>query len=283
MTMYSLVNIAVVARDLCRLPAGRLLARDLLHVLTIDEAALSELDTHPVPAGLGRRRARLAADISAEPRALQLLAETRAAAATAGLSAWSDALDSLESAPMGGRTELLRWVRTELLAPAWDQLGELAVVRWPHALEVITDGLLADYVGTPGDPLAFAWRRWTRGRLPATVTEPAVAHVVAMIRAASPEMLAAAGSTVQAQRNAGWSWAQAMHDACWAIELTGRTRTAAVAQLEAVDAVLAAAGGPPPPAAALATTAAVHASVVADVLGEDVVAALCRPLLAHLG
>ena len=72
-----------------------------------------------------------------------------------------------------------------------------------------------------------------------------------------------------------------MHDACWAVHLAGRERTALVAQLHAVRALLdasSAAGMRPSPDVSAAVVATVHARVVADVLADDVFAALTKPL-----
>jgi hypothetical protein len=142
--------------------------------------------------------------------------------------------------------------------------------------------VLTTYAGRPADPLARPWRAWTARNLPATCLEPAVEHVVAMVAGASRDSLATAGAAMRRARIDGWSWPHAMHDACWAVELTGRTHTAAVAQLEAVVALLRGLPSPPAPDVVAAVAAAVHATVVADVLPVDTVAAMCGPLLAHL-
>jgi hypothetical protein len=280
--MYSLVNVTVVARDLTRHRHGAALARDLLHVLALDTDALVTLDGVPAPADARARRQQLASEQPAEPRALDALAEIRMAAELGGVDTWASALPVLEAAPLGGRVELIRWVRTELLAGAWESVDDVAVPRLPRALDVVSDGILTTYAGRPADPLGRPWRAWTAGRLPATCTEPAVEQVVAIVAAASIDSLRAAGRAMRSLRAGGWSWPHAMHDACWAVDLTGRTRTAAVAQLEAVVALLVRMRTTPPPDLVAAVAAAVHATVVADVLPAETVAAMCGPLLAHL-
>ena len=280
--MYSLLNVTVVARDLTRHPHGAALARDLLHVLALDSEALEALDAVPAPADAPRRRQALATEHADAPRALEALASIRAAATEGGIDTWSAALPVLEAAPLGGRVELIRWVRTELLADAWETVADVSVPRLPRALDIVSDGVLSTYAGRPADPLARPWRAWTGGRLPATSTEPAVEQVVAMVAAASRDSLVTAGAVMRSKRANGWSWPQAMHDACWAADLTGRTRTAAIAQLEAVAALLGRMRTPPAPDIAAAVAAAVHATVVADVLPAETVAAMCGPMLAHL-
>ena len=66
------------------------------------------------------------------------------------------------------------------------------------------------------------------------------------------------------------------------LELTGRTRSAAVAQLEALNALLAVTGPAPRPTVVSVVTAAVHAVAAGDVLPADTVAAMCRPFITHL-
>jgi hypothetical protein len=217
--------------------------------------------------------------------ALEVLAAARRVSDVAGLGAWTSSLDVLERAPMGGAGELHRWVRDEVLEPAWQRTHDIAVPRWEGALDVVCAGVLATYVGADGaaDPGA-AWRQWTRTHPPATSAQPAVAHVVGLIRGTDPTSLRSAGVAMRTMRAAGWSWAAAMHDACWAIELTGRGRDVAVAQLEALDAEADVVGAMPLDGETVsAVTAAVHATAVADVLDSATVAAMCRPLLAHLG
>jgi hypothetical protein len=280
--MYSLVNVTVVARDLTRHPHGAALARDLLHVLALDAPALAMLDSTPLPVDAPRRRVQLVTEQADAPRALNALAAVRELAVDGGLDTWSTALPVLESAPLGGRAELIRWVRTELLADAWESVSDVAVPRLPRALDVVSDGVLTTYAGRPADPLARPWRAWTHDHLPATCSEPAVEQVVAMVATASRESLATAGKAMRRQRADGWSWPQAMHDACWAVDLTGRTHTAAIAQLEAAMALLRRMPAPLAPDVVAAVAAAVHATVVADVLAAGTVASMCGPLLAHL-
>lgn len=288
---YSLVNIATVVRDLARHPAGPRLALELEHVLALGPGDLARLDAAGPDPQAARLRDALLAAADARPRALELLGAGREAARSAGLAAWAASLDALEAAPVGGAVELVRWVRDELLAHAWDRDGEVAVARRPRAVDVVADGLLATWVQPDGRDeavrLGRPWQDWVAARAgagpPAAGDATPAGAVVAAVATASAEQLSAAGAAMLAQRATGWSWARAMHDACWAVELTGRGRPAATAQLRALRALLAVTGAPllrADPVAAV--TAAVHAAVVADVLPDETVAAMCRPLLTHL-
>ena len=74
-------------------------------------------------------------------------------------------------------------------------------------------------------------------------------------------------------------WSVLMHDACWALHLTGRLRPAAVTQLHALRALLARyAPQQPPPRAVATVTAAVHASLAADLLPDDTLRSMTQPL-----
>jgi hypothetical protein len=69
-----------------------------------------------------------------------------------------------------------------------------------------------------------------------------------------------------------------MHDACWAIQLTGRERTALAAQLHALRALLRVTGPRPPLRTVAMVVAATHATVVADVLDSETWSAMTQPL-----
>jgi hypothetical protein len=279
--VYSSVNIAVVVRDLAGHPYGRALADDLLHVLGLDDVALMHLDRSRPRPWAGRTRDRLERSLGGEQRALVALATSRAAAREAGLAAWSTARPTLEAAPMGGWSELSRWVRDELLDVAWLRTVGLVVARWPRALEAVLDGLRATYAGADPGGLAQPWRRWTLCHPPAGSATPEVAAVIAAVGAAKPAGLAMAGAEMRARRSAGWSWPVAMHEAAWAVEVTSRGRTSVVAQLSALAATLDVMGRSPAPDVVSAVTAAVHATVVADALPAETISAMCAPLLMH--
>lgn len=279
---YSIVNIAAVVRDLSRLPTGAVLALDLARALSLGARDLAVLDRLPVVDAAPERRRRALAVAETSPHAHDLLAATTAAATEAGLAAWSRALPQLEAATLGGAADLIRWLRHEVLAGCWERRAEVAVARWPHALDVVADAALSGWA--QAEPaLARPWRGWSAQQPPVAVDDEALASVVNAIETADVSALAAAGAAMRAARAGGWSWALAMHDACWALELTGRGRLAAVAQLLALRSALTLAG----PAllsadVVTAVTAAIHATAAADMLPGDTVSSMCRPLLSRL-
>lgn len=284
--VYSMVNVPCLTRDLARHPRGGELATDLLRAAALGPAELASLDTVRVALDASERRDALATRMSIEPRALQVLAATRDVASTAGLEAWTAAVDVLEAAPMGALTDLVDFVRDEVCDVAWSRADGLAVTPHTPALDVVSDGIRATYADEIcpeiAGPLGRPWRRWlaTTGHPPAPVVG-SVGGLVESVRTAPPQRLALAGQQLRQQRAGGWSWAIAMHDACWAVHLTGRERDALVAQMHAVRALLEAttrSGERPTSDVSAAVIAAVHAHVVADVLAEDVFVALTTPL-----
>jgi hypothetical protein len=280
---YSMVNVPCLVRDLSRHPRGGELATELLRAASLGPEQFASLDRVRVAADAAVRREALATRMSIEPRALQVLAATRDVATTSGIDAWTAAVDVLETAPMGALTDLVDMVKDEICDPAWMRADGLAVTTWTIALDVVADGVRATYAAEIcpeiAAPLGRPWRRWlTATRHAVAAVDPALDDVVASIRVASPRSLEAAAQQLRRQRADGWSWAIAMHDACWAVHLAGRERTALVAQLHAVRALLEAAGMRPSPDMSAAVVAAVHARVVGDVLADDVFAALTKPL-----
>jgi hypothetical protein len=287
--VYSLVNVPCLVRDLARHPRGAGLAVDLLRAAALDTDAFAALDRVRAPVDALSRREALAARMRIEPRALQVLAAARDVAATSGIDAWTAAADVLETASIGSLDDVVGLVRDEICAGAWARGDGLAVATWPTALDVVADGVRATYSADScpeiAAPLGRPWRRWLAAsrHAPAPV-DPVVADLVDRLRRATPHQLADAADRLRRQRADGWSWAIAMHDACWAVHLTGRETTALVAQLHALRAVLAAtpAGSRPTPDTCAAVVAAVHAGVGADLLAGDVLAALTAPVDAAL-
>ena len=224
----------------------------------------------------------LVRDLSRHPRGAGLAADLLRAAAL-DPAAFSS-LDTVRLAADAAtrRDALAEQMRVEpralqVLAATRDMATTSGIDAWTAAVDVLE----AAPMGSLGRP----WRRWltaTGHAVPSV--DAAVADVVVQLRDASPQQLQQAAQGLRRQRAEGWSWAIAMHDACWAVHLTGRETVALTAQLHALRALLAAtpAGTKPSPDTCAAVVAAVHARVVADVLAGDVLAALTAPLDAAL-
>jgi hypothetical protein len=272
MSVYSLVNVATLVRDLARSGRAVAVADELLRAFALGPADEVELARRASDV-VGReqravRRAQALAQDDARPRALSVLAAARDVADDLGLRAWAAAVDGLEQAPLGDLHALRAFVRAEVLAPWWEGAGDLAVLRRPDAADVVADGVLAAYVGDTA--LGLEWRTFAAeaGVAPAPTAWPEVVERVAAL----PR-----DATVPAPPA---EWAVRMHEACWAVHLTGRERAAAITQLQAIRAVAGAHAPHAPPLRVVSlVTAMVHAEVVADVLDTATHAAMTEPFL----
>jgi hypothetical protein len=265
--MYSVVNGAALVRDLARREHAAETAVELLRALGLDRAALDVVDQLDYDeTAQARRRATALTIDDAEPRALTLLAEARAAATDDGLAGYASRLDVLERATLGGARDLVAFVRRELLAECWSGSRDLQVALLPRALDVVSDGVLGAWTGDAD--LAAPWREICADLdiVPARTAWPKVADVV---RRLDPDVAWPAAPA---------EWAVGMHDATWAVHLTGRGRSALVAQLHALLALLAVTGPRPPLRAVATVVAAAQADVVVDVLDTATYDALTQPL-----
>jgi hypothetical protein len=273
-TTYSALNVATVVRDLAGHPHGAAVTDALLQAFALDADTVVELDRVALAPAAGRQRA--AALAASRPVPAATVSVGGAAAQPAGVGV-------LDQVTIGGATDLCEWVADEVLAPAWDRVGDLAVCRTPRAIRHVTDGLLAAWLG--GDPrqvgaLGEPWRAWTAAHDRAVPADTDLRVLLVLLEHADPGTLAGAADALNRLRSTGWSWSLAMHDACWALELTGRGRDVAIAQLGALHALLGTTPRPRPDLVA-AVTAAVHATAVADVLPSADVAAMRGPLFDH--
>lgn len=265
-----MVNIAMLVRDLARQPRADRVATELLRAFALGPAELEQLDRIRCDdEAQARRRTRVLEADAARPRALQVLAAARGFADDIGIDAYAAAADALEQAPIGDLDALARFVRRDVLAEAWASTADVAVARWPRALDVVTDGVLGTYAGE--GELATPWMQWAdeHGVAPEATAWPHVVRAVGRLR---PGVVVAPAPA---------EWASRMHDACWAVHLTGRERAAAVTQLHALRAVAGAWAPELPPLRVVSmTTAAVHGTVVADVLDGATATAMSQPLFS---
>ena len=271
MSIYSFVNAATLARDLARHPYGAAVADELLRAFGLDDDDLADLDWVPTPPGTVQLRAHAHKHAANPP-----------ATTAGGASAGGASVGLLDVATIGDAEDLCRWVRGDVLAHSWRRADGLATCRWPTAVAHVCDGVLAAWAG-PSVATEFgrAWQDWVTGRAPTRINDPSLARIVSALEAAEPAALDDVADEMTRWRASGRSWPAAMHDAAWAIDVTGRARTSAAAQVAAVRAVLRVANSPRPDFVA-AVSMAVQATVVADVLPDHAVAAMCRPLFAHL-
>jgi hypothetical protein len=266
--MYSLVNVATLVRDLARHPSAGQVATELLRAFALGTDLVVKLEGQPYDGeAAALRRTRILAEDRMRPQALPVLAAARGFADELGIDAYVAAVDVLESATIGDLADLQAFLRRDVLAWCWQSTGDLAVTAFPVALDVVTDGVLGAYTGD--DVLGGPWQEYVRAHNIAAA--PADwPHVVDAVR-----RLARDADVAPAPAD----WAARMHEACWAVHLTGRERAATITQLHALRALAHVWEPDPPPLRVVAmTSAAVHAEVVADVLDGRTHAAMTQPL-----
>ncbi len=280
--MYTLINAPVLGFDLSRLPYGHLVADLVLRALELTPADLPTLAAAHAQDG-ARDAAWLelaVAERSTVAQGLRLAAER-----LSGGAPTDSVLSSLERLAVGDLDGLLRLVRHDLLDWTWTTTGDGSVgVQTSEA--VAASALLCDAAAAAyaADRLSAEARRRLGGpwlalcrRVPTPVPDlgpqagrlhPMFARIAALTPAEVDELLA----VVSASRDQLAGWASAMHAATWAVELTGRGRPAASAQMLLVAAV----------SGTIATRASargawnllsglVHSLVVEDVLNDDAV------------
>ncbi|GAA1882846.1 hypothetical protein [Lapillicoccus jejuensis] len=285
---YSLVNATALGFDLVRMPGGAQVAEVLLAACAATPSELALLGRHHPGAG---RTARWEA---ARRRSLDLrptLSTTDVSAdAVAHAASDADAASSLVTrlaeAPLGSLDALDHFVRHDALegiAPGTDH---------DLAADVLVDAATAGYCSTLLDGverrrLAAPFVQGRReGLVPTPApTVPAVRRLLEDLRGWGPVEWAEMDGVLDAVRASTSGWSEAMHEAGWAAHLSGRVRTAAVSQLQAVSAY--AASGLTPTQAAFgawnALSGVVQALVVADLLGEPELDLLVRPWLLVRG
>ncbi len=299
---YSLVSSPVLGFDLVRVPGGSEVAGVLLRALACGPAELAVLAArHDAPA---RERAwphvRAASDRRpAMPQALGAVADGLDELADGGLPGRrvDAALSLLRSSTIADADALVRLVHGDVLDWTWSTQDGVAVRSDEAArgADVLADAAVGAYLsgrlGPPvADALAAPYRAALRALPPVLDGEEAagsalpdgVRGVLGRLATLTDADRTALEGAAERARSGDGQWAVAVHDASWAVHLTGRTRTAAAAQLHAVRGFVAAGLGALPDAAGLwnLVSGVVHAEMVADLLGDGSRSLLVRPWLA---
>ena len=246
---YSLVSAATLGFDLVRLPGGRSVAEVLLTGLAADADLLRRLAAvHPgrdasrqrrgVLAVRSRRARELAAaaprvhTVAAEPAGAP---ESRAAALVA----------QLERGTIGNAPNLERLVREDVLGAEQVWAATAPDEVRGDAADVLADAAVGFWAAVVLPPLVH--RELTLPFLRVLSVPPEGSLVAALGPAARrlEELLTSVSrldesgrgawrAAVEEGRGAHRPWATAMHEACWAAHVSGRTRTLAAAHLQAV-------------------------------------------------
>lgn len=305
--VYTLVSAATLGFDLARLPAGREVAGVLLTGLLADGPALHRLARqHRSHCVLDDPRTTRRADAGQTRRARELAASggtPLTGLAPDGEASAATLVAQLERSTLGDVTALDRLVHGELVDPpaevdertaglAREVLADAAVAAYaapvlPPDLRRLLRAAHDDAVG-PDAVVPFGAQVPTGAApVPAVALGPQgerVLEVLAAVAAVRGDLTgrarwsAAAGSA----RDGTGDWARALHDACWAAHLSGRTRVTAAAQLLAVSALHdggftagEAAGG-----VWNALAGVVQGLVLADLLTDELLAQLLAPWVA---
>jgi hypothetical protein len=286
--MYSLVSTPVLGYDLTRLGGGVATAEVLLRGLCLTDADLPVLARWLAPEDI-----RIPLWLQVE-QAEGRLGTVRDAASLEGIEL---TIAVVERAPIGSVSALLHCVRHDVMAWTWavrdgvarqDEVAE-------RATGVLCDAVVSSYLR---DQLAPPVRRslalpWVGALKELPANQPidlgphhhAVTSLLDRVRTVSSHEVHRLLRASDDSRRAPSGWAPAVHSASWAGYLSGRTRTAAAAQLLLVQAVDIGAVPLADRAGGVwnLLSGAVQALVVRDLLDTSTAHRLLAPVLAALG
>ncbi|GAB2694060.1 hypothetical protein [Thalassiella azotivora] len=294
---YSLVSAASLGFDLVRMPCGEQVAAVLVTALRSGPVELQRIArAHP-----GHGRALRWQEIrTVSPRdtvrdAIRLAGPALELAVRGEPVASTAVLRRLERAPLGDLDALDRLVRHDVLDWTWTSAGDVATQEGfaAQAADVLVDAAASAYCA---EVLPASQRRELvhpylsavgRDDDPdvADALGPEVADVLTRFATPSASARDAWRAAADEQRTRTEEWAPAMHQASWAAHLSGRVRTAALAQLLAVGAFRDAGFTPRDGSYGVwnALSGVVQAHVVRDLLAEHDWDVLTRPWRAVLG
>jgi len=244
---YSLVSAATLGFDLVRLPAGRAVAEVLLVGLAADSADLTRIAAMHPSRGLEReqRGVRAVRSRRAREMAASVPHVRDAAAGGDGGNRAAVLVAQLEQGTIGDAPTLERLLREDVLGPEHPAAGLIDPELLDEAADVLADAAVGFWAAGVLPPLVrreltAAFDRVTDGG-PLAGAEELDADVqtfLASLRDLDDAGRARWRSAVDEGRAERRPWASAMHEACWAAHVSGRTRATAAVQLHAVQAFL---------------------------------------------
>ncbi|MGN6522111.1 MAG: hypothetical protein ACTHMZ_02700 [Actinomycetes bacterium] len=233
-------------------------------------------------------------DSSAPDSALASSAPDSALASSTPDSALASAAAALATQPLGTVDGLLHVIRHDVLDWTWRRTGDVSVQSdtGNAATAVLCDAAVSGYVPLTPDAarrLGAPWlafrRRWIAQPLQLGPQDAAIRRGLEVVRHLGLDRRAALLRAVDSQRDLNvrmgdvGAWSRAVHEASWAVHLSGRVRDAAWVQFAAVQAV-ADSGLTAPDCAEGAWNAisgALQTAMVADLLPADLMDTLLWP------
>jgi hypothetical protein len=244
---YSLVSAATLGFDLVRLPAGRSVAEVLLVGLAADPADLARIAAAHPSRGLEREQRGVRAVRSRRAREMAASVphvRDAAAGSDAGIRA-AVLVAQLEQGTIGDAPTLERLLRDDVLGPEHPVAGLIDRELLDEAADVLADAAVGFWAAGVLPPLvrrdltAAFDRVADAGPLAgAQELDADVQAFIASLRDLDDAGRARWRSAVDEGRAQHRPWAGAMHEACWAAHVSGRTRALAAVQLHAVQAFL---------------------------------------------
>lgn len=293
---YSLVSAATLGFDLVRLPAGGQVADVLLTALAADAEMLHRLaDAHPASSHrAGERSGYAVRSRRAHELATAGVPQLRhVPAALGGTDDHSSRLVALlERGTIGNVPALERLVREDVLGPEHVVAALVASDVRNRAADVLADAAVGWWSAgalQPADrdaltsPFVTATALGVPRRPDLGAAGTGVGELLGALRGLDEPGRLRWRASVDATRAQRRPWAAAMHGACWAAHVAGRTRTLAAAQLMAVQAFTGAGFTTRDGAAGVwnALAGCVQATTMADLLDEDSLAVLNAPWVAR--
>jgi hypothetical protein len=250
---YSLVSAATLGFDLVRLPAGRSVAAVLLAGLGADVKALSAIAAAHPGRGLstGERGLRVVRSRRAREMAANVPHVRHATVALGDADRTAGPVARFQLGTLGDAPTLERLLREDVLGRAHLAKGFLTDEEWAEASDVLADAALGHWAAAVLPP---PLRRDLTGpfdrlmdagslALPPAGEDlgPVAAELIGLLNAVRALDDAGRARWRRAVQEGGADhrpWAAAMHEACWAADVSGRTRALATVQLHAVQAFL---------------------------------------------
>jgi len=305
---YSLVSSPVLGFDLVRLPNGDSAAEVLLRALDCGPREIDVLAARHDPAVRGAAWQAVKTATDNLPQIGDVLHQVANGLkhddfADEGTGARVEAgiVRVLQSSTIADADALVRLVHHDIFDWTWSAPlaggPRLRTEDTGRAADVLADAAVSAYLGDrlPDHVrrvLAHPYLQASRdlAPLPEQPTglgpdQAGVARVLDTLRRLDGTDRACLRAVADTSRPSSNDWASAVHDASWAVHLSDRVRTAAVAQLLAVRAFRAGGLDAADGAAGLwnIVSGVVHAEVVADLLSSDARAVLLRPWEAAFG